>query len=204
MAKLKDLLTRVVMRMADDLVEAKNEVSLAKNEERRLGRLAGACARAADEWASRAIAAVRAGDDDVAKEALLRKREHQREADDSRAAHQKQRGEVQRLTGVLSDLNRRVEEAKGKTNAVLSRARRAHAEDSIASNVVQWGGDAPLEVLRRVETVLAAIEDQAGLLPELTDQALESSERASEPRLVEADLLLMKGTEASRERRTKR
>jgi phage shock protein A len=204
MAKLKDLLTRVVMRMADDLVEAKNEVALAKNEERRLGRLADACARAADERASRAMAAVRAGDDVVAKEALLRKREHQREAADSRAAHQKQQGEVQRLTGVLSDLNRRVEEAKGKMNAVISRARRARAEDSIASTVVQWGGDAPLEVLRRVEAVIAAIEDQAGLLPELTDQALESSERASEPRIVEADLLLMKGTEASRERRTKR
>jgi phage shock protein A len=212
MPKLKDLLTRVVMRMADDLVEAKNDVALAKSEEQRLASLAEICARAADEWDGRARAAVRAGDDGVAKEALLRKREHQREADEVRVERQKQHEEIQRLTTLLSDWNVRVEAAKGKVNAVLSRAKRAQAEDSIASLVEESEREAPLEILARLETKLAAIEDEAGLLPELDDRALESMQPDSDARLAEADLILIKGSEtanqkrspASREQRTKR
>jgi phage shock protein A len=197
MPKLADLLTNVLRRMADDLVEAKNDVAVAKNEETRLGKLTNISARAADEWESRAMAAVRAGDDVVAKEALVRKREHQREAEDFRAALHEQHEEVERLTTVLSGLNLRLEQAKGKATSVISRARRARAAESIASLIERSEDVAPLELLGRAEMTLAAIEDRAALLPELSDQALESSAAAGDSRVVDAELLLVK-TEAAK------
>src|SRR5713101_8367423 len=101
--------TELLGKVADELVQAKNHVALGKKEEARLVRQAEALERNADHWAQTARSAARAGDDVVAKDALVRKREHERAAEDLRRALARQREEVGRLTGALSDLHVRAE-----------------------------------------------------------------------------------------------
>src|SRR4051812_1329372 len=79
-------LAELVARRAGDLVVAKNLVAEAKQEEARLGKQAEVASRAADEWGQRAMSAVRAGDDVIARDALVRRREYERQAGGVRAA----------------------------------------------------------------------------------------------------------------------
>ena len=65
---------------------AKDQVAASQMEERRLAMQAEVMARGASEWETRAMAAVRAGDDVVARDALLRKRQHELDYERVRAA----------------------------------------------------------------------------------------------------------------------
>src|SRR5262249_48891606 len=73
-------LALLVTSMATELVAAKDRLALAQKEEDLLAKQAGVAARAAEHWRQRAMSAVRAGDDFVSKDALLRRREHERMA----------------------------------------------------------------------------------------------------------------------------
>src|SRR4051812_47488726 len=124
-------LAELVARRAGDLVVAKNLVAEAKQEEARLGKQAEVASRAADEWGQRAMSAVRAGDDVIARDALVRRREYERQAEEFRAAIVAQRAEVLRLTVALSDQSLHLEEIKQRKNGLLLRAKRAGAEAAI-------------------------------------------------------------------------
>src|SRR5689334_20118297 len=79
------VLTDLIGDMTAHLVTAKNQVAESQKEERRLAKQAEIAARSAHDWEQRAMSAVRAGDDVVAREALLRKRQHELEYERFRA-----------------------------------------------------------------------------------------------------------------------
>jgi phage shock protein A len=194
------ILTRLIADLTERLIERKNEVALARREERRLNRQLDAAQRTAREWEQRAMAAVRAGDDFVARDALVRKREQDRQTDELRDAYQKQLALVEALTNALETSNRRVEQAKHKRNALVLRAKRLHAEDAIRRIVEDAPAGEPIDILDRIEAKLSLIEDERGLLPELSDEAIATSAAMAEhaPH-AEADLVLIKKTMSEQE-----
>ena len=70
------MLNQIVIDMNAQLVEAKKQVAASIADEKRLAKQAEQEASNAAEWERRAMMAVRAGDDALAKEALARKKEH--------------------------------------------------------------------------------------------------------------------------------
>jgi phage shock protein A len=199
MAKTTELLgaegalSVLLARMADGLVETKNLVAAAKKEEARLAKQAEVAARAAEQWGQRAMAAVRAGDDVVAKDALVRQRDGERRAGEFQSAQGRQRREVERLTGALSEQSLRLEEGKQRKNAVLARARRAGAEPSLDA-VARPREGSVLDLLDRLEAVVAAAEREGAVARELSDEALAANaEGAGTQSRIESDLLYLKG-----------
>src|ERR1043165_9629132 len=71
------MLNQIVIDMNTQLIEAKKQVAASIADEKRLAKQAVQEAANAAEWERRAMMAVRAGDDNLAKEALARKKEHQ-------------------------------------------------------------------------------------------------------------------------------
>jgi len=116
--------TELLGKMADELVQAKNHVALGKKEEARLIRQVEALVQSAAHWGQTARSAGRAGDDVVAKDALVRKGEHEAAAEDVRRALVRQRDEVLRLTGGLSDLSIRFKRLEGEQEVTLELAER--------------------------------------------------------------------------------
>jgi phage shock protein A len=185
-------LARLVARMANELVEAKDQVAAAKREGMRLAKQADVASRVAEQWDKRARAAVRAGDDVVAKDALVRRRECEQAAQAFRAAGDKQREEVERLTAVLSDRSLRLEEAKHRKSAVLTRARHAKAESSLDA-ATDDSAASVFELLERLETALAALERDAAIASELSDESIANARSgATDARALEADFLVVK------------
>jgi phage shock protein A len=185
-------LSRLLARMADGLVEAKNLLEAAKNEEARLAKQAEVAARAAEQWGQRAMSAVRAGDDFIAKDALVRRREGERTAAEFGAALDRQKREVERLKGGLSEKSLRLEDAKRRKNAILMRARRAGADGAIDA-VASGSHGSELDLLDRLEAAVASIERESTVARELSDEAIAATaERAGSEGRIESDLLLLK------------
>ncbi len=71
------MLDQVLIQMREQLGEAKREVAVAIADEKRLGAQLEAELEQVREWEQRATLAVQKGDDELAREALRRKAEHE-------------------------------------------------------------------------------------------------------------------------------
>src|SRR5690606_4443794 len=88
------MLNQVVLEMNQHLHEAKKQVAVAIADEKKLAKQAEQEASNAAEWERRAMMAVKAQDDELAKEALARKREHDGLAEQFKVQWQKQKQAV--------------------------------------------------------------------------------------------------------------
>jgi phage shock protein A len=102
------MLNQVILEMNAQLVEAKKQVALAIADEKRLSKEFERGRATAEEWERKAMMAVRAGDDDLAKEALLRQKEHVSLATELEKQWQKQKSSVDSLKNALRMLNNKI------------------------------------------------------------------------------------------------
>ena len=125
------MLNQIVLDMQNQLVEAKKQVAVSIADEKRLKKQLDEQGELSKEWERKAMMAVRAGDDTLAKEALRRKQEH----DDQVAEYAKQwdlqKQAVDKLKDQLRTLNDKIEEAKRKKNVLIARQKRAEAQRAI-------------------------------------------------------------------------
>ena len=70
------MLTQIVVDMQNQLVEAKKQVAVSIADQKRLEKQRDEQSELGKEWERKAMLAVRAGDDGLAREALRRKGEH--------------------------------------------------------------------------------------------------------------------------------
>src|SRR5215470_1001275 len=71
------MLNQVLGDMQNQLVDAKRQIAAAIADEKRLRKQADQEGATSKEWERKAMMAVRAGDDELAKQALLRQKEHE-------------------------------------------------------------------------------------------------------------------------------
>jgi phage shock protein A len=125
------MLNQIVIDMGNQLGEAKKQVAVAIADEKRLEKQIETEAQSVAEWERRAMMAVRAGDDALAKEALARQKEHADLAEQFRQQWQKQKAGVDQLKLALRALSNKIEEAKRKKGLLIARKKRAEAQKSI-------------------------------------------------------------------------
>jgi phage shock protein A len=75
--------------------------------------------------------AVKAGKDDLAKEALVRKQEYDGYAASFQKEYESQHASVEQLKDALRQLQSKIEEASRKKNLLIARAKRAEAQKQI-------------------------------------------------------------------------
>src|SRR3982074_2782244 len=125
------MLNQVVLDMSSQLVEAKKQVASSIADEKRLAKQYEQEAANAQEWERRAMMALRAGNEPLAKEGLSRKREHDELASTYNEQWTKQKAAVDQLKKALRLLSDKIEEAKRKRNVLVARKKRAEAQKSI-------------------------------------------------------------------------
>jgi phage shock protein A len=123
----------------------------------------------AAEWERRAVLAVRSGDDNLAKEALSRKREHDALAKTFEEQWQKQKASVDQLKQALRLLNDKIEEAKRKKNVLIARKKRAEAQKAIHETMNGLKDQSAFETFSRLEQKIDRIEAEAEAGAELAD-----------------------------------
>jgi phage shock protein A len=134
------MLTQVLLEMQQQLVEAKKAVAVAIADEKKLQKQYTSETDKSKEWERKAMVAVRAGDDNLARQALARKQEHETIATQFQQQWISQKQAVEKLKDALRLLNNKIEEAKRKKNILIARKKRAEAQQQIA-NTMQGLGD---------------------------------------------------------------
>lgn len=164
------MLNQVIVDMNTQLVEAKKQVAVAIADEKRLQKQFQNEASVAEEWERKAMMAVRSGDDQLAKEALLRKKEHDSLAVQYKEQWDKQRVAVEQLKTALRALNNKIEEAKRKKNVLVARKRRAEAMKSIQETMSGLSDTSAFETFDRMAQKIDQIEAEAEAGAELAEE----------------------------------
>jgi phage shock protein A len=165
------MLHQVIGDMNQQMVEAKKQVAIAIADEKRLQKQFQAEADAAAEWERKAMMAVRSGDDELAKEGLMRRKEHERLAAQLKEQWDKQRAAVDQLKLALRALNSKIEEAKRKKNVLIARKRRAEAMKSIQETMSGLRDTSAFETFDRMGQKIEQLEAEAEAGAELAEEA---------------------------------
>jgi phage shock protein A len=171
------MLNQLIIDMNKQLVDAKRNVATAISEEKRLQRQVESQQQSADQWEQRAMTALRAGKEDLAREALQRKKRESDYAAQLQEQYDKQHEAVESLKSSLRDLQGRIEEAQRKKNVLVARAKRAEAQKKIQEIITGLGNtsafDAFDEMSKRVEQLEIENESMAELESTPADRSLE-------------------------------
>lgn len=191
------MLNQVVLDMNNQLVEAKKQVATTIADEKRLAKQAEQEASNASEWERRAMMALRAGNEELAKEALNRKREHDELAKTFQDQWQKQKAAVEQLKRALRALNDKIEEAKRKKNVLVARKKRAEAQKSIQETMHGLRDQSAFETFDRMGAKIDQMEAEAEAQSELAeeysgDQLASQFSKLEQTHSADEDLMALK------------
>ena len=164
------MLNQIVIDMNAQLIEAKKQVAASIADEKKLAKQAEQEAATAAEWERRAMMAVRAGDDNLAKEGLARKKEHEQLAEQYKLQWQKQKQSVDSLKLALRALNTKIEEAKRKKNLLIARKKRAEAQKQIQETMSGLKNASAFEAFDQMEQRINQIEAEAEAGAEIAEE----------------------------------
>jgi phage shock protein A len=165
------MLNQMLIDMQQQLVEAKKQVAVAIADEKRLRKQYETEKAASQEWEKKAMLAVKAGNDDLAKQALARKSEHEKVALGFEQQWQAQKAAVDQLKGALQGLNNKIEEAKRKKNLLIARSKRAEAQATIAETIDGLSNTSAFDTMARMEEKVDKMEAEAAATYELAQVA---------------------------------
>ncbi|UCF99813.1 MAG: PspA/IM30 family protein [Spirochaetaceae bacterium] len=188
------MLNQLIVEMNEQLIESKKTVAAAIADEKKLERQMAMNREQATEWERKAVVAVKAGEDDMAKEALLRKQEYDNTARQYQAQWQAQHESVEQLKGSLRQLQQKIEEAQRKKNLLIARAKRAEAQKRMQQTMSSMVDTSAFEVFDRMAEKVEQIEAEVDAMREIesssTGDSLERQFQALEASDSTADKLL--------------
>lgn len=165
------MLHQIIIDMNNQLLEAKKQVARSIADEKRLLKQVEAEQAKASDWEKRAMMAVRAGDDGLAREALTRKAEHDGLAEQYHQQWQKQKQAVDQLKLALRALNGKIEEAKRKKSLLIARKKRAEAQKAIQETLSGLKNASAFEAFDRMEGRIQQMEAEAEAVAEIHEEA---------------------------------
>lgn len=189
------MLNQIIMDMNEHLIEAKKSVASSIADEKRLERQMNDNRVRVQDWESKAILAVKAGKDDLAKDALLRKEEYNTHAKELEPQWNAQHESVNQLKESLKQLQRKIEEAHRKKNILIARAKRAETQKKIQSMTGSIADTTAFEAFDRMASKVEQIEAEADAVSELNkagqdEDTLEAEFKKLESSETKADILL--------------
>ncbi len=188
------MLNQLIIDMNEQLLEAKKQVAMSIADEKKLERQMLENKGQAEDWEKKAMLAVRAGKDDLAKEALLRKQEYDGYAASFQKEYESQHSSVEQLKDALRQLSGKIEEASRKKNLLIARAKRAEAQKQIQQTMGSIAGGGQFDTFDRMAAKVDQLEAEADAEGELAslsaDQKLEDKFKELESSGDTADKLL--------------
>jgi len=155
------MLSQVLVDMKKQLIEAKKQVAVSIADEKRLKKQLEDEQTKTKDWERKAMMAVRANDDGLAREALARKSEHDEAAATLSKQWTLQKESVDKLKGSLRTLNSKIEEAKRKKNILIARKKRAEAQQTIQKTMSGLSDTSAFETFDRMASQIDQLEAEA-------------------------------------------
>jgi phage shock protein A len=164
------MLEQIVLDMNTQLLEAKKQVAVSIADEKRLRAQADQQKALVADWEKKAMLAVRANNDELAREALARKKEHTSLVEQYEQQWAKQKQAVDQLKLALRALNSKIEEAKRKKGLLIARKKRAEAQRSIQETMSGLRSTSAFDAFDRMSGKIEQMEAEAEAGAELAEQ----------------------------------
>lgn len=184
------VLTQLIADMQEDLAEARLEVASASRDERALYDEYQDNTSRAEKMGNKAVIAVEQGDDELAREALRRRRGCERLAATLKQHWEAQRQSMDALRQHLEGLELKIEEARRKKDLIIARRRLLQAKRGIQATASYVSAAEAGNAFERIEDKVEDLELEADAAAELASSFLEARfERLSdEAQQVDAEL----------------
>ena len=191
------MLEQTLMDMEASFRKAKDQVARSVADQKRLEKSLDEQKGLASKWGSRAMAAVEKEQDDLAKEALRRKGEHVKISAQFERELEAHTVNVNSLKSGLRELETKIAEVKRKKNLLISKQKRAQAQDQIYKTIegIQDAGalDTIARMEEKIEEATAMADARMELSGEFSGDSLEKKFEALGPTEdVDAELLELK------------
>jgi phage shock protein A len=159
---------QMVRDMEESARQARAEVAQSRAGEKRLQKRVTDLENEAAEWVKRAETAVRAGDDELAKEALRRKAEKEAERIETQKAVQEQGVYADQLTQALKALDARLADIKLRQGTLRAKARATKKGSPLSPKTSAF------DDFDRMAGKIDSVEAEASLDEELGGRSAES------------------------------
>jgi len=187
------ILEQAVMDMQEDLVQLRQAVAGAIAAQKRTERQCSQAESTAAEWYQRAQLALQKGEENLAREALTRKKSYQETATAMKASLGQQNAVVTQLKENMRALESKISEAKSKKDMYIARARSAKASERLQEMMGNLNTGSALSAFERMEEKVMQLESRSEAIAELGTNDLEKkflSLEAAED--VDSELAAMK------------
>jgi len=164
------MLNQLLIDMNEQMIESKKAVAMAIADEKKLERDLLENKRQGEDWEKKAMLAVRANRDDLAKEALVRKQEYDGYATQLETQWTAQKDSVEKLKVSLRELQGKIDEASRKKNILIARAKRAEAQEKINKTMSSISGNtSAFDTFERMSKKVDELEARTEAQKELDD-----------------------------------
>jgi len=174
------ILDQSVADMQEDLVKLRQAVAISIASQKRLENQSDQAKEQIKNWFSKAELALKKGEEDLAREALSRKKTFQETFESLSTQFQAQNGQVEKLKKSLLLLEKKINEARIKKDMLKARAQAAKAQQQIQSAVGDLDSKSAMAAFERMEDKVEALEASGQAALELAGEDLESKFAALE------------------------
>lgn len=188
------ILEQAVIDMQEDLIQLRQAVAASIATQKRTERQYSQTQSQADEWYRRAQLALQKGDDNLAREALTRRKTYQETAAAMKGQLEQQSAVVNQLKQNMRQLESKIADAKAKKDLYVARARSAKASEKLNEMMGQFNTGSAMNAFERMEEKVLQLEARSQALAELgAADSLESKFASLEGSSgVDAELAAMK------------
>jgi len=189
-ANINDLISRaedpekvirqLLLDMNNQLIQVKTQVAAAIADQKKLEKRYQENQAKAEEYQKKAELAVEKDNDELAREALTRRRTYQETADGFKQQWTEQSAQVEQLKEALAQLEAKITEANTKKDLLIARSRRARTETSIRKTLAGVDAGGALAEFERMEEKVEEQEAQAAAYADLDQDTLDTKFRQLE------------------------
>ncbi|TYI60953.1 hypothetical protein E1A91_D10G140400v1 [Gossypium mustelinum] len=183
------ILDQAVLEMNDDLVKMRQATAQVLASQKRLENKYKAAQQASEDWYRKAQLALQKGEEDLAREALKRRKSFADNANSLKAQLDQQQTVVDNL---VSNTRSKIQEAKSKKDTLKARAQSAKTATKVNEMVGNVNTGSALAAFEKMEEKVLAMESEAEALGQLTTDDLEGKFALLESTSVDDDLAKMK------------
>jgi phage shock protein A len=163
------MLNQMIIDMNEHLIEAKKGVASAIADDKGIERQVMENQAKSKEWEDKAMLAVKAGNDDLAKQALVRKQEYDGYVAQLKPQWDAQHAACQKMKEQLKGLQDKIEEAARKKDVLIARAKRADTTKKINETIGELNSNDAMSEFGRMEAKIEKSESEADAMAELSD-----------------------------------
>jgi phage shock protein A len=192
------MLNQLLRDMEVNRREAREQVALMIAQEKEIEADLAQTRKLSTEWGAKAQRAVSAGKDDLAREALRRKRDNDESSAiyDSQLATQQQT--VSKLKEQLQALDSKYNSVMSQRDILIQRYRRSQAQVKVGQTLSEFSPMDPTADLERWERKIRSGEAQAAALTEMGEESFDAQFRELDYDIdIEAELNRLKGGEST-------